>query len=104
MESTRTGAASSERDLPGDQELPSYASGTSDKPLLGVTIGADLDRTVASFPDRDALVECATGRRWTYREFLGDVEALAAGLSDAGPPIRDPVGNLGANRAEGEPS
>ncbi|MEB3371999.1 AMP-binding protein, partial [Saccharopolyspora sp. S2-29] len=51
----------------------SYSSGTSDTPLLGDTIGANLDRTAARFPDRDALVECETGRRWSYREFVADV-------------------------------
>ena len=43
----------------------SYSSGISDVPLLGDTIGANLDRTAARFGDRDALVERATGRRWT---------------------------------------
>ncbi|GAB2735067.1 AMP-binding protein [Salinifilum aidingensis] len=94
MESTRTGAA------PAEQGPPSYASGTSDTPLLGDTIGADLDRTVASFPERDALVERSTGRRWTYREFLADVEALAAGLLDAGIEVGDRVGIWAPNRAE----
>ncbi|MHA6802195.1 AMP-binding protein [Salinifilum ghardaiensis] len=94
MESTRTGAA------PAEQGPPSYASGTSGTPLLGDTIGADLDRTVASFPERDALVERSTGRRWTYREFLADVEALAAGLLDAGIEVGDRVGIWAPNRAE----
>ena len=46
--------------------LPSYASGTSDVPLLGDTIGDNLDRTAARRPDGEALVDVATGRRWTY--------------------------------------
>ena len=37
--------------------LPSYASGTSDVPLLGDTIGDNFDRTVAAQPDREALVD-----------------------------------------------
>ena len=37
--------------------LPSYASGISDTPLLGDTIGANLDRAVAAYPDREALVD-----------------------------------------------
>src|SRR3954452_18812905 len=36
---------------------PSYVSGTSEKPLLGDTIGGNLDRVVAAFGDREALVE-----------------------------------------------
>lgn len=62
----------------------SYASGVSDVPLLGDTIGVNLDRTAARFPDREALVECATGRRWTYREFVAEVDKLAIGLLEAG--------------------
>ena len=43
--------------------MQSYASGLSDAPLLGETIGANLERTRERFPDREALVEVATGRR-----------------------------------------
>ncbi|GAA4852131.1 AMP-binding protein [Saccharopolyspora rosea] len=78
----------------------SYSSGISDVPLLGDTIGANLDRTAARFGDRDALVERATGRRWTYREFVADVDALALGLLDAGIGKGDRVGIWAPNRAE----
>ncbi|WP_308197944.1 AMP-binding protein [Saccharopolyspora soli] len=78
----------------------SYASGISDVPLLGDTIGANLDRTAARFPDRDALVECASGRRWSYREFVADVDALALGLLAAGIVKGDRVGIWAPNRAE----
>ena len=46
--------------------MVSYASGTSDVPLLGETIGENLDRTVARFGDREALVDLSSGRRWTW--------------------------------------
>ena len=36
----------------------SYASGASDQPLIGRTIGEDLRRTIARFGDREALVDC----------------------------------------------
>ena len=55
--------------------LPSYVSGISERPLLGDTIGDNFDRTVAAHPDRDALIEHATGRRWTYREFAAELVA-----------------------------
>src|SRR5436190_13542984 len=58
----------------------SYAHGASAVPLLGETIGANLARTVAAVPDREALVDVPTGRRWTYREFAADVETLARAL------------------------
>ena len=38
-------------------KLPSYTSATSDVPLLGETIGANLERTVARWGDREALVD-----------------------------------------------
>ena len=78
----------------------SYDSGISDVPLLGETIGANLDRIAARFPDRDALVEYERGRRWTYREFVTDVDALAIGLLDAGIGKGDRVGIWSPNRAE----
>ncbi|MFR9728609.1 AMP-binding protein [Saccharopolyspora sp. MS10] len=79
---------------------PSYDSGTSAVPLLGDTIGANLDRTATRVPDRDALVEHSGGRRWTYREFVADVDALALGLLDAGITRGDRVGVWAPNRAE----
>ncbi|MGW3473563.1 AMP-binding protein [Saccharopolyspora sp. NPDC000995] len=81
-------------------EQLSYDSGVSEVPLLGETIGANLDRAVAKFGDRDALVECASGRRWTYREFGAAVDSLAVGLLDAGIGKGNRVGIWSPNRAE----
>ncbi len=78
----------------------SYASGISDLPLLGDTIGANLDRTVAAQAESDALVECATGRRWSYREFAADVDAVALGLLGLGIGKGDRVGIWAPNVAE----
>jgi fatty-acyl-CoA synthase len=78
----------------------SYVSGTSDKPLLGDTIGDDFDHVVARFGDRDALVESASGRRWTYRELADEVEAVALGLLDLGVDKGDRVGIWAPNCAE----
>jgi fatty-acyl-CoA synthase len=78
----------------------SYTSGTSAVPLLGETIGANLDRTVAEHGDREALVECATGRRWTYRELGAEIDALALGLLDLGIAKGDRVGIWAPNSAE----
>ncbi len=79
---------------------PSYASGTSQVPLLGDTIGTNFDRTVAAFGDREAMVDCAAGRRWTYRELSDDVTAVALGLAAAGVRKGDRVGIWSPNRAE----
>ncbi len=64
--------------------LPSYSSGTSTVPLLGDTIGANLDQTAARVGDHEALVECATGRRYGYPEFVAEVDAVALGLDALG--------------------
>ena len=80
---------------PAIPALPSYASGTSDVPLLGDTIGDNLDRTVAADPGREALVDVPSGRRWTYGEFRADVDALALGLLADGVEKGDRVGRVG---------
>jgi fatty-acyl-CoA synthase len=80
--------------------VPSYVSGTSDKPLLGDTIGDNFDRTVAAFGDREALVEHTTGRRWTYRKLSDEVTAVALGLVDLGVGKGDRVGIWAPNCAE----
>jgi fatty-acyl-CoA synthase len=79
---------------------PSYASGTSALPLLGETIGENLDRTVAAYGDREALVDRASGRRWTYTQLLADVDALAHGLLRRGVAKGDRVGIWAANCPE----
>ena len=45
---------------------PSYVHGASPVPLLGETIGQNLDRTAAKVPDNDALVSVHQGVRMTY--------------------------------------
>jgi fatty-acyl-CoA synthase len=80
--------------------LPSYSSGTSTVPLLGDTIGANLDRTAARVGDHEALVECATGRRFTYPQFVAEVDAVALGLDALGVAKGDRVGIWAPNCAE----
>jgi fatty-acyl-CoA synthase len=78
----------------------SYSSGESETPLLGDTIGANFDATVARFGDREALVDRTTGRRWTYAELAADVDALALGLLDLGIGQADRVGIWAPNCPE----
>ncbi|MET8298737.1 MULTISPECIES: AMP-binding protein [unclassified Streptomyces] len=78
----------------------SCASGSAEVPLLEETIGDNLDRTARSHPGRDALVDVAAGRRWTYRELAADVDAVALGLLDLGIERGDRVGIWAPNRAE----
>ena len=63
---------------------PSYAAGPTDQPLLEETIGENLHRTAERFPDHEALVDVAAGKRWTYREFLRDVRVPGHGAGPAG--------------------
>ena len=78
----------------------SSARGDIDVPLLEETIGANFERTVARHGDREALVEIATGRRWTYASLNADVDALAVGLRKAGIGKGDRVGIWAPNCAE----
>jgi fatty-acyl-CoA synthase len=80
--------------------MKSYASGISDVPLLGDTIGENLDRTVAAFADREALVDCPSGRRWTYAQFGRAVEDVARGLFALGVEKGDRVGIWAPNCPE----
>jgi fatty-acyl-CoA synthase len=78
----------------------SYSSGESVTPLLGDTIGGNFDATVRAFGDREALVDCPTGRRWTYTELAADVDALALGLLELGIAKGDRVGIWAPNCPE----
>jgi fatty-acyl-CoA synthase len=80
--------------------MESYARGETDAPLLEDTIGANFERTVRLYAEREALVEQASGRRWTYGELDRDVNALARGLIVAGIGTGDRVGIWAPNCAE----
>jgi fatty-acyl-CoA synthase len=78
----------------------SEARGETDVPLLDETIGDSFRRTVATYPDREALVEVASGRRWTWSELDRDVSAVARGLLGAGIAKGDRIGIWAPNCAE----
>ncbi len=82
------------------QALPSYGSGPSDTPLLGDTIGDNLMRTTARFPDSEAMVDVPSGRRWTYLQLDADVTALALGLIAVGVEAGDRIGIWSPNCPE----
>jgi fatty-acyl-CoA synthase len=77
-----------------------HTSGGHTPPLLEETIGANFSRTVAAQPDREALVEAATGRRWTWAELERDVDDVARGLVAAGMEKGDRLGIWAPNCAE----
>ena len=79
---------------------PSYASGTSDRPLLGDTIGQALRRTAARLPEHEALVDVPSGRRWTWAELDAQVDDLARALLAAGLEKGDRLGIWSPNTPE----
>jgi fatty-acyl-CoA synthase len=80
--------------------MNSYASGTSDAELLGDTIGENLDRALVSFAGHEALVDCPTGRRWTYAELGRAIDEVARGLLATGVAKGDRVGIWAPNCPE----
>jgi fatty-acyl-CoA synthase len=79
---------------------PSYASGISSTPLLGDTIGDNLDRAVAAYPDREALVSVHQDLRYTYAQFGEAVERAARAFVAAGIEPGERVGIWSPNCAE----
>ncbi|KRV51318.1 AMP-binding protein [Wenjunlia vitaminophila] len=79
---------------------PAYAFGGCDVALTTETVGQRLRRTVEALPSREALVECATGRRWTYAEFDRAVTEVARGLLATGIARGDRIGVWAPNCAE----
>jgi fatty-acyl-CoA synthase len=78
----------------------SYSHGTSSIALLGETIGENLGRVAAAYPDAEAVVDVPSGRRWTYAEFDADTDTLARGLIAAGLVAGDRLGIWAPNCAE----
>lgn len=78
----------------------SYTSGTSDTPLLGLTIGDMFDETVARYPDNPALISCHQQIRLTYRELQAQVDQCARALLHLGVRKGQRVGIWAPNRAE----
>ncbi len=77
-----------------------YAHGVGSRPLLGETIGENLERTVAAHPDREAIVSCHQSVRLTYAELDAEVNRVARALMSAGLEAGDRVGIWSPNRVE----
>lgn len=78
----------------------SIAAGPTNRPLMEMTIPANLAATVAEHGERDALIACHQDLRWTYREFDDRVHRLATGMLAAGLERGDRVGLWSPNFAE----
>src|SRR3984957_12743556 len=79
---------------------PSRARGGDAVPLLRETIGANLDRTIERFGDREALMSCEQDQRFTYSQLGAAVDELARGLLAAGLQRGDRIGIWSPNCAE----
>ena len=69
-------------------------------PMLTSTIGAHLDQVVAGDPAHPALIVPHQGIRWSYGEFVAEVDRLAMGLLALGIQPGDRVGIWSPNRYE----
>ncbi|MEM8890404.1 MAG: AMP-binding protein, partial [Bacteroidota bacterium] len=58
----------------------SYACGTSEKPLLGITIGDMFDQTAAKYPNNEALIVKHQNIRYTYAQLKEKVDECARAM------------------------
>jgi fatty-acyl-CoA synthase len=80
--------------------VDSIVRGADQPPLIEKTIGQALDDAIARVPDALALISRHQDIRWTYREFGGRVDELAAGFVALGLERGDRVGIWAPNCAE----
>ena len=78
----------------------SYVSGSSDQPLLGETIGDNLDRIATSNPEVMCLISRHQGVRCTYAQFVDRVDECARAFLALGVAQGDRVGMWSPNRSE----
>ena len=78
----------------------SYTNGTSDTPLLGITIGDIFDQTVARYPENEALVVHHQNIRYTYHQLKEQVDQCARGLIAMGLQKGDRIGIWSPNCVE----
>ena len=79
-------------------KLAEYSAPTVE--LLNSTIGAHLERVVASDPDHLAIVMPHQNVRWSYSKFNSEIDRLAKGLLELGISPGDRVGIWSPNRIE----
>ncbi|PIE20658.1 MAG: AMP-binding protein [Neptuniibacter caesariensis] len=81
-------------------KLLSYTSGTSTKPLIGMTISDKFDEIARTYPENDALIVRHQDLRYTYAELQQKVNEAARAFLAIGVKRGDRVGMWSPNRAE----
>ena len=78
----------------------SYASGASNKPLLGDTIGNKFDAIASKYSEREAIVSVHQNIRLTYNELAKKVNTLAKALISSNFKKGDRIGIWSSNNVE----
>lgn len=78
----------------------SYVHGASKTPLLGETIGQNLEKMVRQYPDKEVLVSDHQDYRATYAEFYEETTHVAKALLDLGLHKGERVGIWAPNCSE----
>ena len=78
----------------------SYTSGTSQEPLLGITIGDRFDQMAERYADNEALVVHHQNIRWTYSQLKRQVDDCARALMAIGLQKGERIGIWSPNRYE----
>jgi len=78
----------------------SYASGPSDQPLLGKTIGKMFDDSVDLYGDKEALISCHQSLRYSSTELKQEVDECARAFIGLGVSKGDRIGIWSPNNAQ----
>ncbi|CAL1536596.1 unnamed protein product [Lymnaea stagnalis] len=78
----------------------SYVHGASSVPLLGITVGKQLQKTAETHPNRSAMIFANEKQQLTFTELLAKADMFAAGLRTLGFKHGDRVGIWGPNSLE----
>ncbi len=89
----RFSSSSTKTPFPSSKLTQSYYHHASDIPLLYHTLGQHLDQLAHAYPNHECYVFKAEGnKRYTYKSFLDEVDALATSLINLGFEKGDRIG------------
>ncbi len=98
----RFSSSSTKTPSPSSKLTQSYYHHASDIPLLYHTLGQHLDQLAHAYPNHECYVFKGEGnKRYTYKSFLDEVDALATGLINLGFEKGDRIGVWLPNTSQG---